>query len=304
MPRILLIEDDDCVRKAIGRILTLHGYEFVGTGTGQDGLRLAREWDPAVAVVDHGLPDMSGIDVLAQLGASCPRTARIILTGRTGDSTLELAIQAMRLGSCDCLVKPVLSEDLLAAVARIVRRPVEGNLILPWPGSEIVSSEAHAAVRWAEPVKRAIDSPRDPRTLSEFAKAVAVSVGTFRNWCRTARVQSRASLDFARALRAVAIFERDQSTRPENLLSIVDRRTIAKFVRKSGGHSDQLPDSIPAFLEHQQFIANREAVEAVRAALANRSVRLARNGPPPHGALSRRVDVSLPAGGRDTANDR
>jgi hypothetical protein len=115
-------------------------------------------------------------------------------------------------------------------------------------------------------------------------------------------VKSRASLDFARALRAVAIFERDQFTRPENLLCIVDRRTIAKFVTKSGGRSDQLPDSLTAFLDRQQFITNREAVEAVRATLAHRSERLARKRP--LGAVTRRFDVSMSTGVPDTANDR
>ena len=303
MPRIVLIDDDEIVREAIGRFLSLQGYEFAAVGTGRDGIRLALDWRPAVTVVDFRLPDMSGLEVLAELAASCPGTARILLTGH---ATLDIAIQAMRLGSCDCLTKPVLLQDFLTAVERVAPRQA-GQFETATHENRDVAPEAHAAVRWAGPVERAIDAPRDPRTLRELARAVAVSVGTFRNWCRTARVKSRASLDFARALRAVSLFERDQSTRPENLLSIVDRRTIAKFVRKSGGEADRLPDSVTDFLERQQFITNREAVAAVRAALLARTRPSQARGPV-SGASPLRTptvaEVSLAREIRDTAADR
>jgi hypothetical protein len=96
-------------------------------------------------------------------------------------------------------------------------------------------------------------------------------VGAFRNWCRTAHVRARDALLFARALRAVFRFERDASSRPENLLDIVDLRTIAKFVRRCGGTGHHLPTSVVDFLERQEFIRNRKALEAIRTALASRS---------------------------------
>lgn len=266
MARILLIDDDEICLDITGRLLQLHGYEFTGARTGGDGVRLAREWKPDVALVDLRLPDRSGIDVLAQLKAECPDTSRVMFSGF---ATLDVAVDAMRLGVCDCLTKPAFEEDIVAAVERALAQHAHVD-DCDRAESALIPSEAHAAARWAQPIVRVIDARQDPRTLREFGRAVFVSVGCFRNWCRTTRVSSRASLSFARALRAVYRFEHDRSTRPENLLSIVDQRTIVKFVRRCGGRGDRLPDTVEDFLERQQFIANQEAIEAVRTLLKRR----------------------------------
>lgn len=288
MPRILLIDDDEIVRDTMARFLTFHGYEFAGTGTGREAIRLARDWNPDVALVDFRLPDMSGFEVLAELAVECPTTAGILFTGY---ATLEVTIQAMRLGSCDCVTKPALQQDILEAVERaLVRQPRHTETATQQ--RELTMPEAHAAVRWAEPIDRLMDAKQDPRTLQQFARATGTSVGGFRNWCRTACLKSRASLDFARGLRAVYLFERDHFTRPENLLDIVDRRTIAKFVEKSGGQGDRLPDSVTDFLDRQQFITNREAVQAIRTALAVRR------------RQSRATEISTAQGVRETAADQ
>lgn len=282
MPRILLIDDDAGVRVSLERLLTSQEYECVGTGAGAEGIRLAQQWKPDVVFVDLRLSDMSGVDVLVQLAASCPTTARILFTGQ---ATLELAINAMRRG-CDCVTKPALQREIVAAVERALersRRRVETAV----PEPRLTPPEAHAAIRWADPITRLIDASQDPRTLREFGRAVFVSVGCFRNWCRTNRVRSRASLEFARALRAVYRFENDRSTRPENLLSIVDQRTLAKFVKKCGGHGDRLPESITEFLERQLFIDNIDAVDAVRAALRSRDLPRAESAPSKLGIMAR-----------------
>jgi ActR/RegA family two-component response regulator len=261
--RILLIDDDVVCLDITGRLLRLHGYEFVGAQNGRDGLRIAREWNPDVALVDLRLPDTSGIEVLAQLKVDCPQTCRVVFSAY---ATFDTAVDAMRLGVGDCLTKPAFEEDIVAAVERALAQRLhlkDSDLT----ALALSPPEAHAAARWADPIVRLILAPRDPRTLREFGRAVFVSVGCFRNWCRTTHVSSRASLSFARALRAVYRFEHDRSTRPENLLSIVDERTIAKFVKKCGGREGHLPDSVEDFLARQQFIANREAIEAIRIAL-------------------------------------
>jgi hypothetical protein len=86
-----------------------------------------------------------------------------------------------------------------------------------------------------------------------------------------------ASLDFARACARSAIFERDQSTRPENLLSIVDRRTIAKFVRKSGGTRTASRLGCGLSLS-PAFITNREASRRFGSALAGPRQAMTRHG--------------------------
>ena len=80
MARILLIDDDDVCLDITGRLLRLRGYEFSGARTGGDGLRIAREWHPDVALVDLRLPDTSGIDVLAKLKVDSPQTCRVLFS--------------------------------------------------------------------------------------------------------------------------------------------------------------------------------------------------------------------------------
>ena len=266
MARILLIDDDATALDTVGTLLRHRKYEFDGALSGEDGLRVAFENRPDVALVDLRLPDMSGIDVLAHLADSCPTTALMMFTGF---ATVDATVDAMRLGVCDCLVKPVFEDEIVVAVERALAR---GR---PWTAASSQAAplplpDAHAALRWADPINRLLEVKQDPRTLRQFTRATGISVGAFRNWCRTAHVRARDALFFARALRAVFRFQQDASSRPENLLDIVDVRTIAKFVKRCGGTRNQLPNSVADFLERQEFITDREAVEAIRMALANR----------------------------------
>lgn len=282
MARILLIDNDEACFDATRRLLRSRGYEFCGARAGVEGLRVAFRWQPDVALVDWRLPDLSGLEILARLRAECPHTPRVMFSEF---ATLESAVDAMRLGVCDWIRKPAFEADIVAAVERALSLQSA-----QWKPS-LVPSEAHAAARWAEPIVRIIEAQQDSRTLSEFGRAVFVSVGCFRNWCHTARVSSRASLSFARALRAVYRFEQDHSTRPENLLSIVDQRTILKFVKKCGGRGDRLPDSVTEFLQSQQFIKNPDAIAAVRMALMQRATRSIKMStvPQPRNAAADRV---------------
>ena len=268
MARVLVIDDQENALEFVRRVVALHGHEFQGATSGSAGLDLAHQWQPDVALVDLRLRDMSGLDVLEQLEADCPATARVIFSGY---ATRDATIEGMRHGACDCVVKPASIEALSAAIERgIVRRAQ--LLELSPPPSQI---EPHAATRWAEPVVKAIDAARDPRTLKMFWKPTGISVGCFRNWCRTLRIGPRESLEFARGLRAVALFEEKRATRPEFALDIVDTRTIVKFVKKCGGEADRLPDSVERFLELQQFVTDPEVISAVRTTLRNRRNRTA-----------------------------
>ena len=129
--------------------------------------------------------------------------------------------------------------------------------------------EAHSLTRWAAVVLRAIDSQTDARTLHEWGRSVGASTGALRNWCRTAGLSARRSLQFARMLRAVVRqAEHHTPMPPEHLLNIVDRRTLVKLLRASGGTQDRLPPSVNDFLERQQLIESPEAVAEIRIGLA------------------------------------
>ena len=72
--RAIAVEDDEAVSRLIAQVLTSHGFEVCGTAaTGEDGVALARRERPDVALVDLGLPKMSGEDVIATIRHEPPR---------------------------------------------------------------------------------------------------------------------------------------------------------------------------------------------------------------------------------------
>lgn len=257
MRKVLLIDDDSGILTTTEAVLRRAGYQVSAARNGRDGIRVAKSFQPHAALVDLRLPDISGLEVLAELRAFEPSTRCLLMTG-FGD--LASAVEAMRLGACDYMQKPVWSEDLLGALAKAFDSDEDERA----PSSE--PTEVHDLMRWSETIVRFMSSPSDARNLAEFGRAVGTSTGAFRNWCRTARLSARRSLHFARALRAVRLHQREGTTRPQKFLNIVDLRTLTKFLIKSGGTGCSLPPSIDAYLQQQQHVGG-EAVETIRAAL-------------------------------------
>jgi hypothetical protein len=184
----------------------------------------------------------------------------------TGFGTARDAVTAMRLGARDFVDKPIFEQDLLQLVGRVLT--VSSAAGEPSGLAEHVV--AHAAVRWAQAVVPVIDSPKDPRTIGGWSRWIAASPGAIRNWCRTARIPPRRSLVFARLLRAVALSELEPQ-RPENLLDVVDFRTLValvKFAGFDGVHA--LPTRVSEFLDRQALVRDRETLEAVMQVLNDR----------------------------------
>lgn len=110
---ILLVEDSDAIRTAFTILLEDAGYEVLGAGTGGEALRLAGERSPSLVLLDMGLPDMTGIDVVRRIKAQGAPTAGIpvvALTGRDEDAAREACLAA---GCAAYLVKPVDTQKLV-----------------------------------------------------------------------------------------------------------------------------------------------------------------------------------------------
>ena len=103
--RILLVEDDQVDRLACRRTLTRQSgvtFEFIEADTGHEGLQLARSKDPDCVLLDYQLPDLNGLEVLAELNAAGKVPPVIMLTGA---DNVSVAVEAMRRGARDYLVK-------------------------------------------------------------------------------------------------------------------------------------------------------------------------------------------------------
>ncbi len=117
--RVLLIEDEAALRETLAARLKREGYAVDVAADGEEGLYFGMEYPLDVAIVDLGLPKLSGMDVIRRLREADRRFPILILTAR-GD--WEDKVQGLETGADDYLVKPFQVEELLARLNALVRR--------------------------------------------------------------------------------------------------------------------------------------------------------------------------------------
>jgi two-component system nitrate/nitrite response regulator NarL len=116
--RAITIEDDEAVARLISQVLSSHGFEVLGTApTGEDGVALARKVRPDVALVDLGLPRMSGEEVIAAIHQELPKTKCIALTAVDIPARV---LAALRAGAAGYILKPFHASELAHAVEEVL----------------------------------------------------------------------------------------------------------------------------------------------------------------------------------------
>jgi signal transduction histidine kinase len=118
-PKVLVVDDEESVVVTIKAILELDGYNVATTTSGVQARSMVRDNEYDLVLTDLRLEDGDGLDVLKAVRESYPETVTIMLTGY---ASLESAIQALRAGAYDYLVKPSEVEELRATVARGIER--------------------------------------------------------------------------------------------------------------------------------------------------------------------------------------
>lgn len=119
IPNILVIDDDPNLSKTLADILRAKGYGAVTAPDGAEGLSLLRECKASVVLIDLGLPDIPGIELLNRIKTDHPATEAIILTG---NATLNSAIEATNNGAFSYLLKPYDIEQLLLQIRRAIEK--------------------------------------------------------------------------------------------------------------------------------------------------------------------------------------
>jgi two-component system cell cycle response regulator CtrA len=117
--RVLLVEDDPTTSKSIEMMLTHANLNVYTTDMGEEGIDLAKLYDYDLILLDLGLPDMNGHEVLRQLRLAKVETPILILSG--SDDT-ENKIKGFGFGADDYLTKPFHREELVARIHAIIRR--------------------------------------------------------------------------------------------------------------------------------------------------------------------------------------
>jgi DNA-binding NtrC family response regulator len=126
MSPILIIDDEQNILVTLSRALKLEGYQTEVAGSGRIGLKKLSETQVDLVLLDVMMPDMDGLDVLAEIKKSQPEIPVVMMSGH---ASVEIAVKAVRLGAVDFLEKPLSSEKVLVTVANALklRRLTEEN---------------------------------------------------------------------------------------------------------------------------------------------------------------------------------
>ncbi|QNK02805.1 response regulator transcription factor [Dyella telluris] len=117
--RILLVEDEAPLRETLAARLKRDGFAVDAAQDGEEGLYMGREVPFDLAIIDLGLPKMSGMDLIKSLREAGQRYPILILTARGG---WQDKVEGLKHGADDYLVKPFHVEELLARINALVRR--------------------------------------------------------------------------------------------------------------------------------------------------------------------------------------
>ena len=129
--QLLVVEDDPEMRGVLARALQGHGFDVKDAGSGREALRLIHARAPDAAILDLGLPDMDGLELIAQIRAQ-HELPILVLSARTDE---QAQVRALDGGANDFITKPFRERELLARVRVALRRPLvlspsEGRITL------------------------------------------------------------------------------------------------------------------------------------------------------------------------------
>ena len=107
--RLLIVDDEEQFAEALSARLSMRNYEVMTSLTGEDAIEKIKNYNFDVVILDVRLPGIEGTEVMREIKNLKPLTEIIMLTGH---GTVEMAIEGMKLGAFDFLMKPCETEDL------------------------------------------------------------------------------------------------------------------------------------------------------------------------------------------------
>ncbi|SDC62848.1 Serine phosphatase RsbU, regulator of sigma subunit [Pseudomonas guariconensis] len=121
---LLIIDDDDVVRASLAAYLEDSGFSVLQAGNGQQGLQVFEEHQPDLVICDLRMPQMGGLELIRRISERAPQLPVIVVSGA---GVMNDAVEALRLGAADYLIKPL--EDL-AVLEHSVRRALDRSRLV------------------------------------------------------------------------------------------------------------------------------------------------------------------------------
>ena len=118
-PRILIVDDEERFRLTLGKLLKVRELDVTTLGSGPEALEALKQEQYDVIVLDVRMPGMDGIETLAEIKKLNPNIEVIILTGH---ASVDAAVDIMKLGGYDYLLKPCSVEELIDKVEAAFER--------------------------------------------------------------------------------------------------------------------------------------------------------------------------------------
>lgn len=119
MSKIMIIDDEDSIRKVLKISLSHKGYEVITAEDGRQGIELFQRELPPIVLTDIKMPGMDGIEVLSRIKKINPEAEVIVITGH-GD--MDMAIRSLQLDASDFITKPIMDQALSVALIRAGER--------------------------------------------------------------------------------------------------------------------------------------------------------------------------------------
>lgn len=174
---IILADDHQIVRQGLKALLERENFDIVAEATdGQAAVRLARELQPAIAVLDFAMPVLNGLDAAREIHLVSPQTRTILLTVHTDD---HYVLESVRAGVKGYVVKTQAADDLI----RAIREVSNGQVYLsPAVSRAVVDAFLSGAEPPPDPLTRrerqVLQLVAEGRTTKEIAQVLGLSVKT------------------------------------------------------------------------------------------------------------------------------
>jgi DNA-binding response OmpR family regulator len=120
--KILIVDDEEALRESLKEILRIEGYDILTADTGEAALDLLRQEEVDLILLDLKMPGMDGMEAFQSASRIAPDTRIVLLTAH---GSLESAIEALRLGAHDYILKPASTRTILNSLARGLARRSE-----------------------------------------------------------------------------------------------------------------------------------------------------------------------------------
>jgi len=116
---ILVVDDEVASRESLQDVLVEEGYDVSVAADGREAVELLQGGEFDIVVTDLRMPDLDGVGLLREVRRLCPQTLVILMTAH---ASVETAVEALRQGAHDYMIKPLVFDELLAKVERLLER--------------------------------------------------------------------------------------------------------------------------------------------------------------------------------------